>query len=119
MLNAASHLKENSEEDDGDRGGDKELLAADVVRESECQGERNCPPQATVGQTELIFHVEGDGAERVDDLSQHQDACRGTVKARMFEDRLQDGAEQLRPRKRRLCLPRPLHTKAKIRVNKM
>lgn len=79
----ASHLKKNSEEDDGNSGGDKELLAADVVRKSEGQGEGNCPPQATEGQTKLIFHVERDGAERVDDLSQHQDPCRGMAKTRI------------------------------------
>ena len=68
-----SYLKKHSEEDDGDGGGDEELLAADVFGESEDQGEGNCPSQTTVGQTELIFHVKWDGAERVNDLRQHQD----------------------------------------------
>lgn len=71
------YLKKNSEEDDGDGGGDKKLLATDVFRKSESQGERNGPSQSTVGQTKLIFHVERDGAERVNDLGQDQDAWRG------------------------------------------
>lgn len=34
-----SYLKKDSEEDDGNGGSNKELLAADVVRKSEGQGE--------------------------------------------------------------------------------
>lgn len=71
-----SYLQEDSEEDDGDGGGDEKLPAADVVGEGEGQGEGDGPSQATVGEAKLILHVEGDGAERVDDLSQHQDAWR-------------------------------------------
>lgn len=76
---ALSYLKEDSEEDDGNGGSDEELLAADVIRKSEDQGERNCASQAAVGQTKLIFHVEWDGAERVNDLCQHQDTWKGRV----------------------------------------
>lgn len=75
-----SYLEKNSEEDDGDSGGDKQLLAADVFRKRESQGERNCTSQATVGKTKLIFHIERDGAERINDLSQDQDAWRRIVK---------------------------------------
>lgn len=71
-----SYLQEDGEEDDGDGGGDEELPAADVVGEGEGQGEGDGPSQTTVGEAKLILHVEGDGAERVDDLSQHQDAWR-------------------------------------------
>lgn len=70
-----SYLKKHSEEDNGNGGCNEELPAAYGVRQSEGQGERNCASQATVSQTKLIFQVEGDGAERVNDLSQHQDAC--------------------------------------------
>lgn len=71
-----SDLKEDSKENDSNGGSDKELLAADVIRKSESQGEGNGAPQTAIGQTKLIFHVERDGAERVNDLSQHQHTWR-------------------------------------------
>lgn len=71
-----SYLQEDGEEDDGDGGGDEELLAANVVGEGEGQSEGDGPSQATVGEAKLILHVEWDGAEGVDDLGQHQDAWR-------------------------------------------
>ena len=77
LTTSKSHLNKHSEDDDGDGGRDEERLAADAIREGESQGEWNCTSQATVGQTKLILRVEWDGAERVDDLSQHQDAWEG------------------------------------------
>lgn len=64
-----SYLNKDSEEDDCDGGGDEERLSADCIGQSEGQSEGNGPPQSSVAQTKLIFHVEGDGAERVNDLS--------------------------------------------------
>lgn len=119
------YLKKNSEEDDGDGGGDKKLLAADVFRKSESQGERNRPSQATVGQTKLIFHVERDGAERVNDLGQDQDAWRGNgennkdVSSQIIELRIIIRFSAAQVNAIILCLPRPLHTKAKNSVNRM
>lgn len=69
-----SHLQKHSEEDDGDGGSDEELLAADGVGQSEGQGEGDRASQAAVSQAKLILQVERDGAERVNDLSQYQDA---------------------------------------------
>ncbi len=74
-----SYLKEDSEEDDSNGGSDEKLLAADVIRKSEDQGEGNCTSQATIRQTKLVFQVKWDGAERVYDLSQHQDTWEGSV----------------------------------------
>ena len=118
--NAASHLKKNSKEDDGNSGGDKELLAANVGRKSECQGKRNCPAQATIDQAKLIFHIEGDGAERIDDLSEHQDTCGGKARTRRQAEFMNGGLlPELSSSANHLLLPRPLQTKAKSNVNKM
>lgn len=119
------YLKKNSEEDDGDGGGDKKLLAADVFRKSESQGERNCPSQATVGQTKLIFHVERDGAERVNDLGQDQDTWRGNGEnnkdfwSQIVELRIIIRFSAAQGDATTPCLPRPLHTKAKNSVKRM
>ena len=77
-----SYLKKDSEEDDSNGGSDEELLAADVIRKSEGQGEWNGTSQTTVAQTKLIFHVKRDGAERVNDLCQHQDTWEGRIEKR-------------------------------------
>lgn len=67
------YLKKDGEEDNCNGGSNKELLAANGIRKREGKGERNCTSQTSICETKLIFHVEWDGAERVNDLSQHQD----------------------------------------------
>lgn len=67
-------LDENCEDDDDNSGCDEKFLAANVFWKGENQGKGNCSSQATVGQTKLVFQVEGDGAERVNNLSQDQHA---------------------------------------------
>lgn len=114
-----SYLQEDGEEDDGDGGGDEELPAADVVGEGEGQGEGDGPSQATVGEAKLILHVEGDGAERVDDLSQHQDACRRQEVTLFTPNHSNRSASQQTRTSPLLLVPRPLHTKAKSNVNRM
>lgn len=73
MPSDVSYLDEDCEHDHTDGGGDKEFLAADGVWQGENQGKGDCPSQATITQNKLVLEVEGDGAERVNDLGQHQD----------------------------------------------
>lgn len=71
-----AYLYENSEYNDGDWGRDKQVPSVDRIGQGEGQGEADGPSQASVGESELVLQGELDGTERVDDLGQHQDACR-------------------------------------------
>lgn len=71
-----SHLYEDGEYDNSDWSRDKQVLSVDGIRQGEHQGEADCPSQASVGESKLILEIKRDGPEWVDDLAQHQNACK-------------------------------------------
>lgn len=77
----SSHLYENSAYNNGNWTSDEKILSVNTIRQSESQGEADCPSQASVGEAKLVLVFELDGTERVDDLSQHQN----TFKTKCWE----------------------------------
>lgn len=62
------NLNEHCKDDDDNRACDEQLLATDTVWQSESQGKGHSSSQPTIGQTKLIFEVERNCAEGVNDL---------------------------------------------------
>ncbi len=62
------YLNEHCEDDDDNRVCDEQLPVTNAVWESEGQGKGHSSSQPTIGQTKLIFEVERNCAEGVNDL---------------------------------------------------
>ncbi len=62
------YLNEHSEDDDDSRACGEQLLVINAVWESEGQGKGHSSSQPTIDQTKLIFEVETNCAEGVNDL---------------------------------------------------
>lgn len=71
-----NYLDEDCEENDNDAGGDKKFFTKNSIWKGENQCKCYSPSKATIGQTKLVFEVEGDGAKGINYLCQYQDTCK-------------------------------------------
>lgn len=78
LLPPVQHLHKDGEEDDGDDGCEEQVTHGEVILVQEvAQGEGDGPPQASIGDDELVLGGQLHDAELVDEPGQAQHACQG------------------------------------------